>query len=122
MWKSILLATGLGIFWIASGTSANAQTFGRYTNAGAGQNYNAVYNRPTVSPYVNLGISSTGLSTYQTQVRPMLDEQQAIERQANALEQLNRQVRGSDPRVAEWQPGVVKNRFMRYSHYFGTVR
>jgi hypothetical protein len=88
------------------------------------------YNSPPVSPYLNLGVTQTGLSNYQTLVRPMIDDREAILRQDANLQKLQQQLRVAPngrsanlPRGKETQPpatstGVSKH-FMHYSHYFG---
>ena len=50
---------------------------------------NFLYNRPTVSPYLNLtSRNSNGLSNYHTLVRPQLDQEQVnMQRQAQATRQ-----------------------------------
>jgi hypothetical protein len=88
----------------------------------------ASYSNPPVSPYVNLGVNSNGISNYQTFVRPLIEERRAIEQQSAAIEQLNertrpaasgrtrREIAGRGP---DYRPAV---RFMDYSHYFGGVQ
>lgn len=91
--------------------------------------YGSTYNRPTVSPYVNLGYTPNGLSNYQTLVRPMIDDQAAIMRDSEALQQLKQQMRGrpdlrdardANQRDADGRPrGGAR---MYYSHYFNGLR
>lgn len=117
----MLLMGGIG--WGATGAWAQQPTGMNSNNrtpfAATG------YARPTVSPYVNLGINSNGVSNYQTLVRPMIDERQALERQNATLSQLQQRMGGQAPQgnsreqAANGRPGV---RFQHYSHYFGTVR
>ncbi|HEX3727791.1 MAG TPA: hypothetical protein VHV08_16175, partial [Pirellulales bacterium] len=81
-------------------------------------------------PYLNLGVTATGLSNYQTLVKPMMDEQDAIMRQSVDLQRLQHQLRDArdgqaaggagarDPRSR----GGAGSRFMYYSHYFSPGR
>lgn len=89
--------------------------------------YAATESRPTVSPYLNLGTSTNGLSNYQTLVRPLIEEREVLNRQWAELERLNSRVTGAPlPR----QPNRLGNggragtavRYMHYSHYFGGNR
>jgi hypothetical protein len=86
------------------------------------------YAAPRVSPYVNLGVGSNGLSNYQTLVRPQIVERELLERQSAELEQLNQRIRGTMASQAlrepeqNLRPGQSRVRFMDYSRYFGTVR
>ena len=83
-----------------------------------------VYASPRVSPYLNLGVSSSGLSTYPTLVRPMIDDQQAIARQSAEIDRLQRQVRGGrdvqarTAKPADARAAASSGRFMNFSHYY----
>jgi hypothetical protein len=69
----------------------------------------------TVSPYLNLGINSNGLSNYSTLVRPLLNQRELLARQA-----LTKQRLSAPP---EEETGRrVSRRFMNYSHYFDRGR
>src|SRR4051812_42151898 len=72
-------------------------------------------NGPTVSPYLNLLQSnSQGLSNYQTLVKPMIDQQNAIQRQGNSIQRLQQQVSpGSGPGGARGTGHTT--RFQNYS-------
>ena len=83
------------------------------------------YTSPRVSPYLNLGVNASGLSTYPTLVRPMIDDQDAIARQSAEIDRLERQLRsgrGAQNRGAASRDskgtGGGPARFMNYSHYF----
>jgi hypothetical protein len=116
--------------WLATGSTALAQLSAQY-NPGPSQ-IREYYNRttdpaPTLSPYVNLGINPNGLSNYQTFVKPMIDDRDALRTQSSNLLQLRQQL--GDPRTAknergarnEAKPGTqLKVRFMHYSHFYGT--
>jgi hypothetical protein len=80
---------------------------------------------PSVSPYLNLGVTATGMSNYSTLVRPMLDDQEALVQQGAEIQRLQRQLRGGDaPRrsgsaVRDAKAGASNSgRFMYFSHYF----
>jgi hypothetical protein len=79
---------------------------------------------PTVSPYVNLGFNSNGVSNYQSLVRPMLDSRESTTRRTVPA---GRQTsggpagRGNSARGAAAETGVAR-RFLNYSHYYGTAR
>ncbi len=79
------------------------------------------YARPAVSPYLNLGLTANGLVNYQTLVKPLLDEQEALSTQATALARLQQQARhdqvGSETRDPYSRSRSV--RFMNYSHFYG---
>jgi hypothetical protein len=105
-----------------------AQSFGQNPTQLRTQAYppsaSVPYGTPTVSPYLNLGTTPDGISNYQSLVRPLIDEQEAVARQSAALQRLQRQVRG--PREASRGPATEPKsranspgRFMYYSHYFG---
>lgn len=67
--------------------AANAQYTSGANVRSATRNF--LYNRPTVSPYLNLtSRNSTGMSNYHTLVRPQLDQEQVnMQRQAQATRQ-----------------------------------
>ena len=67
--------------------AANAQYTSGTNVRNATRNF--LYNRPTVSPYLNLtSRNSTGMSNYHTLVRPQLDQEQVnMQRQAQATRQ-----------------------------------
>jgi hypothetical protein len=71
-----------------------------------------------------LGVNQNGLSNYQTLVRPMIEEQESLQRQSANLQRLQRQMRDSqrkqdplDPTGANGRPQSAV-RFMHYSHYY----
>lgn len=133
MWKLTIAAISCGGFWLLSASTASSQSMRPFDAAGpqnARAYFTAAYSRPPVSPYVNLGVNANGLSNYQTLVRPLVEEREAIERQGAALDRLNQRMRGAGA-TGDWrdleeaaqgarrQTGV---RFMHYSHYYGTFR
>lgn len=108
-----------GAVWLQTGSPAFAQSarphpYSERSVAGA-----------TVSPYLNLGVNSNGLSNYQTLVRPLLDQREALARQTAVSQRLQNRPRGRDdgPGVVDPQEDRVKarsvsRRFLNYSHYF----
>ena len=82
-------------------------------------------NGPTVSPYLNLlqnnsvGNAVTGAPVYQSLVQPLVNQGNAIGRQAGALSQLQQQVyTGSTAGSATGHASF----FMNYSHYYPGFR
>ena len=84
---AILVVSCAGV-WILSSKPAMAQNYNTY-----GANSATVFTPSPVSPYLNLGVAPNGLSNYQTLVKPMLDEQDALTRQSQNLQQLQKQIR-----------------------------
>jgi|GEM_PF-3254055 len=88
--------------------------------------YSALETRSTVSPYLNM-TGNTNLASYQTLVRPIIDEREELDRQWARLDQLNQRLGGAPgevvPRDQSRNPtrgrGTSAVRFMHYSHYFG---
>jgi hypothetical protein len=124
MGKLVRLIVVGGMAWVC-GETAQAQYVRSSDAARPQRQYFAADSSPTVSPYVNLGTNSNGISNYQTLVRPMIEERATLERQSAALEQLNQRMRGAKgrdglgPEGRASQPRSV--RFMDYSRYFGTT-
>jgi hypothetical protein len=118
--------------WLALASTSQAQYHGGMTSIyRATQNY--LYNRPTVSPYVNLATRdpSYGLSNYFTMVRPRLehDEEQLVQRQQNArvqqqLSQIQTQVQQQQQQMGlptTGQMGWSQRGYPRtqtYLHYY----
>lgn len=131
MSTSTHVAILLGGFCLLTASSASGQSPSPF-NTERPQNARpfsaAVYSPPTVSPYLNLGVNSNGLSNYQTLVRPLIEEREILKRQSAALEQHHRRMRGSGAnqpgREAEESARSLppRVRFMDYSRYFGTIR
>jgi hypothetical protein len=118
-----VLAVLCGGLWLQMAVPAAAQNWGTYNSP--------AYAAPQqLSPYLNLGFNQNGLSNYQTLVRPMIDEQESIQRQSASLQKLQRQMRDSqnrqDPRDSAGGASNTRSqsavRFMHYSHYFEGVR
>jgi len=80
----------------------------------------------TVSPYLNLGVNSNGLSNYSSLVRPLLNQRERLARQTLTRQRLSASPRNlRDGHLARDAPPEeetgprVSGRFMNYSHYFG---
>lgn len=80
-------------------------------------------NGPTVSPYMNLLQNNNVLgppTNYQSLVKPLIDQQSAIRRQGNSINQLQQQVNSNGPNVTT--PGGRatghQTYFQNLSHYF----
>jgi hypothetical protein len=86
--------------------------------------------RGTVSPYLNLGYNANGLSNYATLVRPLLNQREALEQQADDAQPARRPARTPNLRQAAAQRGATgaaparerPRPFLNYSHYFGTAQ
>ncbi len=103
----------------ASASPSYAQIYGA-NNFFGGHSDNP--NGPTVSPYLNLlQTNSQGLSSYQTLVKPLVDQQNAIQRQGDSLQRLQSQVNNQ-----AYAPGGKSGnqgtghvtRYFNYSHYY----
>ena len=122
--KLTLLA---GICWLAAPSTAKAQSMRPFDPPARNRLNSATANRPTVSPYVNLADSATGLSNYQSLVRPLIEEREELNRQWSELERLNQQMTGMAGAAKRPESGPMGTgkrssavRYMHYSHYFGT--
>lgn len=77
---------------------------------------------PAVSPYLNLGVNPNGLSNYQTLVRPMINDRDALRAQAGGMQVMPQPGRArvaSQTRNASDAKPRPNARFMHYSHFFG---
>ena len=85
--KFVLIFAVASILIASAQESAHAQYTGGRNTRNATRNF--LYNRPTVSPYLNLtSRNSNGLSNYHTLVRPQLDQEQVnVQRQQQATRQ-----------------------------------
>jgi hypothetical protein len=87
--------------------------------------YDNLYNRPTVSPYLNLlnpSAAANSVPNYFTLVKPQLEQRAALSRQASELQRLNRQV-SAGPRRSQRQQSQVRStghatQFMYYGPYY----
>ncbi|MBI3838757.1 MAG: hypothetical protein HY288_12600 [Planctomycetia bacterium] len=130
MLKSVAIGTILCVgFGLAFTSPAVAQGLGNYASGPGAYTANP-YSSPPVSPYINLGINpSNGLSNYQSLVRPLIDEREAMQRQVATLQQLQQQMRQSqfgqatqDPNRQDPKERPWAKHFMQYSHYYGGLR
>lgn len=90
---------------------------------------NNAINRPTVSPYLNLlQRNGNGLPTYQTLVRPQIEQRQAELRNAAAIQQLQYQAsRPTNEGKSTGESGQVRGTghvsgFMNHMHFFNFAR
>ena len=117
--RSVLCACAVVTAWVLSPTTARAQE----------SPYSNIYNRPTVSPYLNLlQPNQFGITPYHTLVRPQLEAREALQQQGSNIQRLQQQVRaqpaygrGARGRVGGLQTGH-ETRFMNYSHYYNMPR
>ena len=105
--------------------TAPGSAFGQY-NGGLYTGRSDNPNGPTVSPYLNLLNNNNqlnGMPTYQSLVRPLLDQQSAIQRQGNSLQRLQQQVNtpGGGGSGAGRSTGHSTS-FMYYSHFYPAPR
>lgn len=117
----------IGVCWLAAISTAAAQSMRPFDPPGRNRLNSAMEYRPTVSPYVNLADSSTGLSNYQSLVRPLIEEREELNRQWSELERINQQMTGMTGATKRPESGPMGTgnrssavRYMHYSHYFGT--
>lgn len=79
---------------------------------------------PTVSPYLNLLQNNAfGITNYQSLVKPLINQGSAIDRQANSINRLQRQV--SQPSYAGRGGARAtghRSYFMNYSHFYSMPR
>jgi hypothetical protein len=87
-----------------------------------------LYNRPTVSPYLNLlNTDRFGVSNYQTLVRPLIEQREAaVQNQAN-IQQLQQQFQTSQMAAARRGGGGGPrstghpSRYLTYLHYYPSL-
>ena len=126
------LVIAISIFAAGYPTHARAQQYGRnYYNLQGYSKYSnpgqdAVFNRPTVSPYLNLLRPQGGVAipNYQALVRPQLQQQQINQQQGRQLQQLQRRTyQGPSSQSSAGAPIAIRSTghttgFMNYSAYF----
>ena len=77
---------------LALACTITAATLAGEARAQGSSSYLNTYSRPTVSPYLNLlNTNQFGISSYQTLVRPQLEEREAIQRNASTIQGLQQQ-------------------------------
>lgn len=86
--------------------------------------YRGYPSSPTVSPYLNLvNNPNSNVTNYQTLVRPMMEEREALHRQNMGPQGNPRSQPATSRRGSQQQEGPVQAaRFLNYSHYYGTLR
>lgn len=116
----------IGLLAALVSSVASAQGFnpiGNPSTANSLNNY--LYNRPTVSPYLNLTRTDTGnfMPNYHTLVRPQVDQRNAQAAQSAHLESLNRRVQ----KIQQEQMQMMREqklmtghpvRFNSYLHFY----
>jgi hypothetical protein len=107
-----LVIAAAGIFGLLSVSTAAAQNY-----RGTSGNVNG----PTVSPYLNLlQNNNADITNYQSLVRPLINQNSALQRQGGAIQQLQQQQRGYG-NVGSGGTGI-HSYFMFYSHYYPSQR
>jgi hypothetical protein len=96
-----------------------------WAQAGAGGLYSGRSDNPvgpTVSPYLNLLQNNNQLNpvtSYQSLVRPLVDQGDAIRRQGNSINQLQQRVNANTSALSAPGRGTGHTTFfMNYSHYY----
>jgi hypothetical protein len=80
-------------------------------------------NGPTVSPYLNLlNTNSQGFNSYQTLVKPIVDQQAALQRQGSALQQLQQKVNSPGSSAGSGRATGHQTYFMNYGHFYPNTR
>ncbi|MBI3839631.1 MAG: hypothetical protein HY288_17050 [Planctomycetia bacterium] len=114
--RIVLFALTLGLMALAAPRLAFAQAISTFP-----QGHSDNPNGPTVSPYLNLLQSNNQLNSvpnYQSLVKPLIDQRNAIQRQGNSLQHLQQQVAsGAGGGVGGRGTGHTTH-FMNYSHYY----
>ena len=115
--RNILIATTLVVISMAVPRLAHAQ-LGYQGFGGHSDNPNG----PTVSPYMNLLQNNNqlnGAPTYQSLVKPLIDQRNAIQRQGSSLQNLQQQVNSGGGSGGGGGHGTGHaTSFMNYSHYY----
>lgn len=97
----------------------------RYSNSASIRN-NAIFNRPTVSPYLNLLRPQGGVGSpnYQSLVRPQLDQERINQQQRQQMQQLQSRVyQGPTSQSSAGAPIAIRatghtTQYMNYSAYY----
>lgn len=109
MKKLLLLAAFSGFACFAS--QAQAQNFYK----GSSDNPNG----PTVSPYLNLlQNNSVGVTNYQSLVKPLVEQNSAINRQGNSINRLQQQVNAPMGAGTAGRGTGHTTFFMNYGHFY----
>jgi hypothetical protein len=85
------------------------------------------YNQPTVSPFLMLNSPATGISNYQTLVRPLIEDQEMRLQQNTSLHKPSRRAR--ETQKSQETTDAPRNRlnsrvgrFMHFSHFYSDGR
>jgi hypothetical protein len=118
--RTFMLSVSALVLACATAASVQAQGVGGFYQ---GRGDNPV--GPTVSPYLNL-LQSTqfGVTNYQSLVRPLIDQGNAINRQGNSLNRIQQQINSPSAGGGGYS-GATNSRgtghttfFMNYSHFY----
>ena len=117
--RILFSAAALLVIAFAAPRLASAQQNGYLGIGGHSDNPNG----PTVSPYMNLlqgNNQLNGIPNYQSLVKPLVDQQSAIQRQGNSLQRLQQQVNSGAGAASTGGRGGTGHatHFMNLSHYF----
>ncbi len=114
--RLLFVLAAAGIISLSSLSSAAAQ--GRAIGGGSTNNPNG----PTVSPYLNLlQNNNSNITNYQSLVKPLINQNNALQRQGGAIQQLQQQ--RSYGGGGGYSGGTgVHSYFMFYSHYYPSAR
>jgi hypothetical protein len=114
------LALALAAIFLLAPQTAMAQYGGRYM----GRTDNPV--GPTVSPYLNLlQTGNLNITNYQSLVKPLIDQGNAIDRQAYTINRQGGSIRGLQQAFGAGGRGIGGGHatyFMNYSHYYPSAR
>lgn len=123
--RAMAPAAAAAICLAASGAQAQGLlNFGN--NPGASVSYNAIFNRPTVSPYLNLTSAFNGGGgglNYFTLVQPQLNNRAAQQAAGREIQSLQRQVSSAargrlQDRDAGLAPTGIVSQFRYYGSYY----
>ncbi len=116
-WRTRLLIAAFVAGWVMMAADT---AFAQGSRSNRGANARSRIQRPTVSPYLNLyRQDSQGIPTYQTLVRPQVQQQRVNQVQQTEITQLRSDL--ANERAAATQPlpqtGHVSY-FRHYSHFY----
>ena len=110
----------ISAIWLQSAAPATAQNMLPFDTV--------PYTSSAVSPYLNLGINQYGVSNYQSLVKPMIEDREALTSQSVNIQRLQQQLRESklntnqnESRGKSSKTSAASVRFMHYSHFFNSL-
>lgn len=110
--RTLAIVLAAGAILLAATQTASAQRY-------QGRDDNPV--GPTVSPYLNLlGTNQFGVTNYQSLVRPLINQGNAIQRQQGSLNSLQQQFNAQGAGVGRGTGHATF--FMNYSHFYYNAR